>query len=85
MIVTEKQGDSANGQGNPVHKLYYFPFSLYSIIVRFAAELGHSLNPETSPRIRLQFLDLHEQDNFSEEYLKISPNGQVSGMHAVRF
>lgn len=58
--------------------LHYYPFSLYSIIARFAIELGRSMNPETSPNVVLRLVNLQEHENLTEEYLKVNAKGQVS-------
>lgn len=76
MVVIQKQ-DAAPHEG-PVYTLYYFPFSLYSILVRFAIELGYSMNPKSSPNVRLRLVNLYREENLSEEYLKVNQKGQVS-------
>ena len=77
MIVPDTQSE-ASKPGELLHTLYYSPFSLYSILVRFAFQLGQSLKPETSPTVRLRLVNLQEDDNLTEEYLTVSPKGQVS-------
>lgn len=78
MIVPDNQSGADATAHDPAHTLYYFPFSLYSLIVRLALELGYSVDPESSPPVKLRLLDINEQENLSEDYLRISPNGQVS-------
>ena len=59
--------------------LYYFPFSLYSLMARFGFEIAKTLNPETAPDYALKLVNLHEDQEVSEWYLtKISSKGQVS-------
>lgn len=80
MIVPDNHGDASNGWEG-LHTLYYSPFSLYSILVRFAFELGQNLNPDTSPTIRLRLVSLQDEENLTEEYLTVSSKGQVSIRH----
>lgn len=61
-----------------VYTLHYFTFSLYSLMARFGLALGRQLNPETAPRITLQFVNTADDDNLSEHYLtQVNPRGQV--------
>ena len=63
----------------PVYTLHYFPFSLYSLMSRFAFVLGQALNPETAPRLEVKMVNLHREENYSERYLtQVNPKGQVS-------
>lgn len=63
---------------SPVYTLHYFPFSLYSLMVRFGLVLGESLNPETAPQVELHNVNLQTEENLSEPYLTaISQKGQV--------
>ncbi len=78
MIIPDINQDGGTGYGSAPSTLFFHPFSLYSIIVRLAFELGHSLSPEDSPTVRLRLVDLTNDENLTEEYLRISPKGQVS-------
>ncbi|CAH0039286.1 unnamed protein product [Clonostachys solani] len=62
---------------SPVYTLYHFPFSLYSLMVRLAFAFGEKLNPENAPRIKLELVNLHQQENLSEDFLTLNPKGQV--------
>lgn len=77
MIVPDNQSGPSEA-GEPLNTFYYSPFSLYSILVRFAFELGQSRYPDTSPTVRLRLVNLQEEENLTEEYLTVSPKGQVS-------
>jgi hypothetical protein len=59
--------------------LYYFPFSLYSIMVRFTAALGAKSGEATTPiHVEHQLVNLHRDENIAESYLlSINPKGQV--------
>ncbi|OAA74051.1 Thioredoxin-like protein [Cordyceps fumosorosea ARSEF 2679] len=60
------------------YTLHYFTFSLYSLMVRFALQLGRKLNTETAPHVRLEFVNLQAQENLGEEYLTtVNSKGQV--------
>lgn len=63
----------------PVYTLHYFPFSLYSLMVRFAFVLGETLNPDTAPKVEIKLVNLHREENFSETYLTTgNRKGEVS-------
>ncbi|KPM45095.1 hypothetical protein AK830_g1451 [Neonectria ditissima] len=63
---------------DPVYTLHYFPFSLYSLMVRFGFVLGETLNPETAPRLKVRLVNLHREDHLSEPYLTlVNTKGQV--------
>ncbi|CAG9995849.1 unnamed protein product [Clonostachys byssicola] len=62
---------------SPVYTLYHFPFSLYSLMVRLAFAFGEKLSPENAPRIKLKLVNLHLQENLSEDFLILNPRGQV--------
>ncbi|PHH64066.1 hypothetical protein CDD81_5059 [Ophiocordyceps australis] len=63
---------------SPIYTLHYFPYSLYSLMTRLSFALGRRVSPETAPRLELQLINLHCDDNFSEDYLtKVTPKGQV--------
>jgi hypothetical protein len=69
---------------NDVYTLHYFPFSLYSLMVRFALVIGRRLNPETAPNIEIKLVNLHREENFSEEYLTlVNSKGQVSPFRLI--
>lgn len=71
-----------NSDGGPF-TLLVFPFSLYSIMARFAIELGKEYHqgPNGSPNIVHKLLNLHRDENLSEWFLtEINPNGQVPVM-----
>jgi hypothetical protein len=60
------------------YTLYHFPFSLFSIMVRYAIALGQASH-EAGLRIEEKIVDLHRDENLSEWYLtEINPKGQVS-------
>lgn len=67
--------------------LLVFPFSLYSIMARFAIELGKEYHQGANglPNIILKLLNLHRDENLSEWFLtEINPNGQVPVMTRER-
>ncbi|KAF7556753.1 hypothetical protein G7046_g6223 [Stylonectria norvegica] len=65
----------------PVYTLHYFPFSLYSLMVRFGFALGAKLNPATAPRLDVRLVDLHREDHLSESYLtSVTTKGQVPAL-----
>ncbi|KAL7796500.1 hypothetical protein V8C37DRAFT_400258 [Trichoderma ceciliae] len=66
---------------NDIYTLHYFPFSLYSLMVRFGFVLGRKLNPETAPKVEMKLVDLHREENFSEQYLTlVNSRGQVPAL-----
>lgn len=66
---------------NDVYTLHYFPFSLYSLMVRFGLVLGRRLNPETAPKVEIKLVNLHREENFSELYLtSVNSRGQVPAL-----
>jgi hypothetical protein len=58
-------------------ELYYFPFSLYSIMVRAAIAFANRQQPGKLPEIQLRMVNLHVKEHVSEWYLKINPKGEV--------
>lgn len=66
------------------YMLYIFPFSLYSIMARLTIALGvtHPHRPPTRalPSVNLKLLNLHLDENLTEEFLKLNPKGQVPVM-----
>jgi ATP-dependent protease ClpP protease subunit len=62
----------------PEFTLHYFPFSIYSLMVRFGLTLGQKLNPETAPKVQVKLVDLQQDDNLSESYLSVNSKGQVT-------
>jgi glutathione S-transferase len=63
----------------PSFTLYHFPFSLFSIIVRYAIALGGDASEDV--HIEQTIIDLHRDENLSEFYLtKINPKGQVPAL-----
>ncbi len=51
--------------------LYVFPFSLYSIMVRFTASLGAaSVTDGSGVAIENKLVNLHRNENISEWYLR---------------
>lgn len=68
-------------QDSEQYTLYIFPFSLYSIMVRFTIALGrayqHGNSPKLPPKVNLELVNLHLDDNLTQEYLRINPKGQV--------
>ncbi|PHH76894.1 hypothetical protein CDD82_3764 [Ophiocordyceps australis] len=70
--------DDTEAAQSPIYTLHYSPYSLYSLMTRLSFVLGRRVSPETAPRLELQLIDLHHDDNFSEDYLtKVTPKGQV--------
>lgn len=67
-------------QGPSTYTLHYFPFSFYSIIARFACHLGEKLNPATAPRVDVRLVNLHREENLSEDYLALNFKGQVPAL-----
>ncbi|RFU75034.1 thioredoxin [Trichoderma arundinaceum] len=66
---------------NDVYTLQYFPFSLYSLMVRFALVLGKRLNPENAPKVEIKLVNLHREENYSEQYLTlVNSRGQVPAL-----
>ncbi|KAL7947679.1 hypothetical protein V8C42DRAFT_315221 [Trichoderma barbatum] len=64
-----------------VYTLHYFPFSLYSLMVRFGLVLGRRLNAETAPTVEIKLVNLHREENFSELYLTlVNSRGQVPAL-----
>ena len=61
------------------HTLYYYPFSLYSLYVRYAIALrGQPRTPGSTMTIKECLVDLQEEQQLEEDYLlKINPLGQV--------
>ncbi|GFP53192.1 hypothetical protein TASIC1_0002037600 [Trichoderma asperellum] len=71
---------------NDVYTLHYFPFSLYSLMVRFALVIGRRLNPETAPNVEIKLVNLHREENFSEQYLTlVNSKGQVPALTSAAF
>ena len=63
--------------------LYVFPFSLYSLMVRFTVSLGTAAAPgdASHPIIERRLVNLHRDDNVAEWYLtRISSKGQVPAL-----
>jgi hypothetical protein len=59
--------------------LYYFPFSLYSIMARLTLALGVKSGEPTKPvTVQLRLLNLHRDENLEEWFLlTMNPKGQV--------
>ncbi|PTB45317.1 hypothetical protein M441DRAFT_64980 [Trichoderma asperellum CBS 433.97] len=71
---------------NDVYTLHYFPFSLYSLMVRFALVIGRRLNPDTAPNVEIKLVNLHREENFSEQYLTlVNSKGQVPALTSAAF
>ena len=62
----------------PPCMLFYFPFSLYSMMARLALSFGRRHNPWTAPRVDLQMINLHRCEHLVDWYLRLNPKGQVS-------
>lgn len=74
---------TAGGSGGGPYTLLIFPFSLYSIMARFAIELGKEYHqgPNGVPNISHRLIDLHRDENLEEWFLtEINPTGQVPVM-----
>lgn len=70
-------------QNDPHYVLYVFPFSLYSIMVRFTLALGNTYyKPSRGLVVENRLVNLHEDEEMTEWYLKINPKGQVPAMTA---
>ncbi|KAK9419691.1 hypothetical protein SUNI508_07177 [Seiridium unicorne] len=70
-------------KGEPLEcTLYIFPFSLYSIIARFAATLGaYTDQSNTSIVIEHRLVNVHRDENIDEPYLLgLNPKGQIPTM-----
>lgn len=73
---------SNNSKGGPF-TLCVFPFSLYSIMARFAIALGNQYHqgPNGVPNIIHKLINLHRDENLEERFLtEINSNGQVPVM-----
>jgi hypothetical protein len=84
-LLQERAQDevAANSSDGGPFTLLIFPFSLYSIMARFAIELGKQYHqgPNGVPNIVHKLLNLHRDENLSEWFLtEINPNGQVPVM-----
>lgn len=67
----------------PHYVLYIFPFSLYSIMVRFTIALGNTYHKTSRvPVVENRLVNLHDDEEMTEWYLKINPKGQVPAMTA---
>ncbi|KAL7818758.1 hypothetical protein V8C44DRAFT_318992 [Trichoderma aethiopicum] len=67
--------------GSDVYTLHYFPFSLYSLMIRFGLVLGRKLNADTAPDVQVKLVNLHREENLSEEYLtRVNSRGQVPAL-----
>ncbi|KAM3518663.1 hypothetical protein NHJ13051_008017 [Beauveria bassiana] len=76
MASEDKSSDSSAD-----YTLHYFTFSLYSLMVRFALELGRRLNSDNAPQVQLKFVNLTTHENLSEEYLTtVNSKGQVPAL-----
>lgn len=63
------------------YTLHYFPFSLYSLMIRFGLVLGRRLNSDTAPKVHIKLVNLHREENLSEEYLTlVNSRGQVPAL-----
>jgi hypothetical protein len=62
----------------PTCILCYYPFSIYSILTRFAFALGQTLNPDKAPVLEVRLINLQEDENLGEDYLALNSKGQVS-------
>lgn len=58
--------------------LYYYPYSIHCIIVRFAFLLAQDLTGLEAPRLELCLINMQTYDHLQEEYLALNPTGQVS-------
>ena len=73
----------ADAEEDASYVLYVFPFSLYSLMVRFTVSLGTAAAPgdASHPIIERRLVNLHRDDNVAEWYLtRISSKGQVPAM-----
>lgn len=61
----------------PECTLYWFPFSLYSIMVRLNIAFGSFHDSAGMPIISQIMTDMHRREHVSEVYLTINPKGQV--------
>jgi hypothetical protein len=65
-----------------VHTLYHFQWSLFSLMARYTIALCGDPAEGVEPLIfDKKVVDLHRDENLSEEYLlNVNPNGQVGLM-----
>lgn len=78
---------TAHNYGAGPYTLLIFPFSLYSIMARFAIELGKEYHQGSNgvPKISHKLIDLHRDENLEEWFLtEINPTGQVPVMTQER-
>lgn len=62
----------------PTCTLCYYPFSVYSILVRLAFLLGQQSSPDRAPLLETRLVNLQIDENLEEEYLSMNSKGQVS-------
>lgn len=73
------QPHNAETSAKPIYTLHFSPFSLYSLMIRFSAQIGKTINPESAPNVQIKLVNLDKSDNLSEEYLtRVNPRGQVT-------
>lgn len=61
------------------YTLYYFPFSLYSLMSRMGFELAATIDPENAPRYEVKLVNLDEDEEISEKFLtEVNSRGMVS-------
>lgn len=80
-MTSDHHAHEAAAAGSPgVHTptLYYSTYSLYSILVRHALQLGRTLDSDSAPDVRLHLVDMLKDEHLGEAYLKVNPMGQVS-------
>lgn len=63
---------------SPTCILCYYPFSIYSILTRFAFVLGQTLNPDKAPVLEVRLINLQQDENLGGDYLALNSKGQVS-------
>lgn len=64
--------------GGTIYTLHFSPFSLYSLMIRFALVIGKCVSPESAPNVQIKLVNLLKDENLSEEYLtQVNSRGQV--------
>ncbi|POS70335.1 hypothetical protein DHEL01_v211268 [Diaporthe helianthi] len=82
-MVSESSQVGSTVDPRVIYTLHNYPFSLFSIMVRFTYVLGRSsADPATSGvHIDYQLVDINRQENLGEDYLiNINPKGQVPAL-----
>jgi len=77
----------ANQNEERLYTLYVFPFSLYSLMVRYTLALGGAFHTDAATRVlrvTLKLINLHHDEELAEDFLRnINPLGQVPVLAAA--